>query len=110
MSARSRPRAWRECPIARTESDRMTGCGMTAVRPTLNQQVVPRPRRPLDDRGRFCFPEEPVATNLSPKTSPNEMPPAYNAADVEACIYQRWLDADVFAPEGRGSRADRSKQ
>src|SRR3954465_6669017 len=38
------------------------------------------------------------------------MPSAYNAADVEARIYQGWLDADVFAPEGRGSRADRSKK
>src|SRR3954465_9347044 len=38
------------------------------------------------------------------------MPPAYDAPDVEPRIYRRWLDADVFAPEGRGSRADPSKK
>ncbi|HET7678434.1 MAG TPA: valine--tRNA ligase [Candidatus Limnocylindrales bacterium] len=37
------------------------------------------------------------------------MPPAYRAAEVEAAIYERWLAADVFAPDGRGSRADPSK-
>jgi valyl-tRNA synthetase len=51
-----------------------------------------------------------VATELSPKTSASDMPPAYDAAEVEARIYERWLDADVFAPEGKGSRADRSKK
>src|SRR3954451_5542198 len=38
------------------------------------------------------------------------MPPASDAPDVEPRIYRRWLDADVFAPEGKGSRADRSKK
>src|SRR4051794_37396717 len=38
------------------------------------------------------------------------MPSAYRAADVEARVYQRWLEADVFAPDGRGSRADWSKK
>ena len=28
-------------------------------------------------------------------------------ADVEGAIYERWLAADVFAPDGAGSRADR---
>ena len=37
------------------------------------------------------------------------MPPVYRAADVESEIYERWLAADVFAPDGRGSRADDSK-
>jgi valyl-tRNA synthetase len=37
------------------------------------------------------------------------MAPAYQPNDVEPAIYQRWLDADVFAPEGKGSRADWSK-
>jgi valyl-tRNA synthetase len=40
--------------------------------------------------------------------SPNELPRAYRAADVEDAIYQRWLDADVFAPDGAGSTADPS--
>jgi hypothetical protein len=37
------------------------------------------------------------------------MAPAYQPNDVEPAIYQRWLDADVFRPEGTGSRADWSK-
>jgi valyl-tRNA synthetase len=36
------------------------------------------------------------------------MPPVYQPADIEPEIYQRWLDADVFAPDGAGSRADQS--
>jgi valyl-tRNA synthetase len=31
---------------------------------------------------------------------------AYAPAEFEAEIYERWLAADVFAPDGRGSRAD----
>ncbi|HEV3483850.1 MAG TPA: class I tRNA ligase family protein, partial [Vicinamibacterales bacterium] len=38
-----------------------------------------------------------------------EMAPVYNAPDIEPRIYQRWLDADVFAPDGKGSRADPDK-
>jgi valyl-tRNA synthetase len=34
---------------------------------------------------------------------------AYRPADVEGPIYERWLAADVFAPDGAGSRADPSK-
>ncbi len=37
------------------------------------------------------------------------MAPAYQPNDVEPAIYQRWLDADVFGPEGAGTRADWSK-
>jgi valyl-tRNA synthetase len=39
-----------------------------------------------------------------------EMPKAYRPGEVEHAIYQRWLDADVFNPDGKGSRADWSKQ
>jgi valyl-tRNA synthetase len=35
-----------------------------------------------------------------------ELPKAYTPRDVEGRIYQRWLDADVFAPDGAGSTAD----
>jgi valyl-tRNA synthetase len=42
-------------------------------------------------------------------TAAEGMPPAYRPAEVEPEIYQRWLDADVFAPDGEGSRADWSK-
>ncbi len=34
---------------------------------------------------------------------------AYRPADVEGDIYERWLAADVFAPDGAGTRADPSK-
>jgi valyl-tRNA synthetase len=37
------------------------------------------------------------------------LPKAYRPADFETEIYERWLDAAVFAPEGRGSRADWSR-
>ena len=35
-----------------------------------------------------------------------ELPKAYRPADFEAAIYERWLAADVFAPDGAGSNAD----
>ena len=38
-----------------------------------------------------------------------EMPAAYRPAEVEPEIYRRWLAADVFAPDGKGTRADWSK-
>jgi len=42
-------------------------------------------------------------------TKSQAMPKAYDAAAAEAGIYARWLAADVFAPDGAGSRADWSK-
>ena len=38
-----------------------------------------------------------------------DLPKAYAPGDVETAIYERWLAADVFAPDGAGSRADPSK-
>jgi valyl-tRNA synthetase len=35
-----------------------------------------------------------------------DLPKAYTPHDVESAIYERWLAADVFAPDGRGSTAD----
>jgi valyl-tRNA synthetase len=35
---------------------------------------------------------------------------AYQPASTEAAIYERWLAADVFAPDGAGSRADPAKE
>jgi valyl-tRNA synthetase len=35
-----------------------------------------------------------------------ELPKAYRPADFEGAIYERWLAADVFAPDGTGSTAD----
>jgi valyl-tRNA synthetase len=34
------------------------------------------------------------------------LPKAYTPRDVEGAIYDRWLAADVFAPDGAGSTAD----
>jgi valyl-tRNA synthetase len=34
---------------------------------------------------------------------------AYRPAEVEHAIFQSWLDADVFNPDGKGSRADWTK-
>ena len=41
-------------------------------------------------------------------TTTKELPKAYRPADFEGAIYERWLAADVFAPDGAGSRADGS--
>ncbi len=39
---------------------------------------------------------------------PNELPKAYVPADFESGVYERWLAADVFAPDGKGARPDPS--
>ena len=43
-------------------------------------------------------------------TEPSEpttsLPKAYVPAEFERAIYERWLAADVFAPDGAGSTAD----
>ncbi len=38
-----------------------------------------------------------------------ELPKAYQPDEVEADLYARWQAADVFDPDGAGSRADWSK-
>jgi valyl-tRNA synthetase len=50
------------------------------------------------------------ATTMTDETTRRSMdlPKAYAPAEVEAAIYERWLAADVFAPDGAGSRADDS--
>ena len=35
-----------------------------------------------------------------------DLPKTYTSRDVEGAIYERWLAAEVFAPDGAGSRAD----
>ncbi|HEU5204344.1 MAG TPA: class I tRNA ligase family protein, partial [Candidatus Limnocylindrales bacterium] len=47
-------------------------------------------------------------TDQSTTTKPGRtvLPKAYIPRDVEDAIYERWLAADVFAPDGSGSRAD----
>ncbi|HYK96412.1 MAG TPA: valine--tRNA ligase [Candidatus Dormibacteraeota bacterium] len=46
------------------------------------------------------------ATTDGGRASSDALPKAYVPADVESAIYQRWLAADVFAPDGAGSRAN----
>src|SRR3990170_629467 len=43
-------------------------------------------------------------------TEQQELAKAYRPADFEGAIYERWLAADVFAPDGAGSRADEAKE
>ena len=38
-----------------------------------------------------------------------ELAKAYRPSEVEHAVYQSWVDADVFNPDGAGSRADWSK-
>ncbi len=44
-----------------------------------------------------------------PAIGRHELPKTYAPGEVEAAIYERWLAADVFAPDGVGSRADPAK-
>jgi valyl-tRNA synthetase len=50
-----------------------------------------------------------IGAETGAETATRELPKAYAPADVESAIYERWLAADVFAPDGAGSRADESK-
>ncbi|HEX2754153.1 MAG TPA: valine--tRNA ligase [Candidatus Limnocylindrales bacterium] len=47
---------------------------------------------------------EPTDKMASPP--PGGLPKAYRPSEVEGAIYERWLAADVFAPDGAGSRPD----
>jgi valyl-tRNA synthetase len=42
-------------------------------------------------------------------TERGELPKAYVPADFESAVYEGWLAADVFPPDGAGSTADLSK-
>ena len=74
---------------------------MTGSRRRPNQQVVPRPRSSAGRAGRRVFRE-------CGRAMASELPKAYRPADVEGPTYERWLAADVFAPDGAGSTADPS--
>ncbi len=43
------------------------------------------------------------------RAAPEGLSRAYRPSEFEGPIYERWLAADVFAPDGAGSRADASK-
>ncbi len=47
-----------------------------------------------------------MTDTAGPDTAEPQLPKAYRPADVEGPIYERWLAADVFAPDGKGSTAD----
>src|SRR3990170_887884 len=44
-------------------------------------------------------------TGQEDRGDPSAMARAYQPAEVEPLVYKRWLAADVFAPDGAGSRA-----
>ena len=44
------------------------------------------------------------------KAGPDALPATYHPGDIEPAIYTQWLEADVFAPDGRGSNADQRQQ
>jgi valyl-tRNA synthetase len=73
-----------------------------------NQQWYHDPVRPLDERGVLHRGGTTLTTGTG-RAQATSMAPAYQPAEVERAVYQRWLDADVFGPDGAGSRADRSQ-
>jgi valyl-tRNA synthetase len=48
----------------------------------------------------------PEASAMTDEQATTALSKAYEPADVEAAVYERWLAADVFAPDGAGSRAN----
>jgi valyl-tRNA synthetase len=50
-----------------------------------------------------------MATGATQRRGMQGLSKAYVPADFEAAIYERWIAADVFAPDGAGSRADAAK-
>ncbi len=50
------------------------------------------------------------ATRPAAADTETGLPKAYRPGEVEHAIFARWVDADVFNPDGKGSRADWSKQ
>jgi valyl-tRNA synthetase len=83
---------------------------MIGGRAKPNQQVVPRPVRPLGER--VVYLERPMTETgkTDERGGQEELAKAYRSVEVEGAVYQAWLDADVFNPDGQGSRADWSKQ
>jgi valyl-tRNA synthetase len=50
-----------------------------------------------------------AAAKGAPAPAGTELAKAYRPGEVEHAIFERWLAADVFNPDGKGSRADWSK-
>jgi valyl-tRNA synthetase len=53
---------------------------------------------------------EPMASGRTAREGDPGLAKAYRPGEVEHAIFDRWVAADVFAPDGKGSRADWSKQ
>ena len=70
--------------------------------------MVPRPRSSAGRRGVFVSgsPIDDTAEPGSRRSQPEALARAYDPATFEHDIYERWLAADVFAPDGAGSTAD----
>ncbi len=47
-----------------------------------------------------------MTDTASNRPTTTDLPKAYRPGDVEDAVYERWLAADVFAPDGSGSRPD----
>ena len=74
--------------------------------------MVPRPRSSAGRAGR-SIPREPTETDTKTATDPTAtadaaagLPKAYRPGEVEDAVYERWIAADVFAPDGAGVSPD----
>ena len=67
------------------------------------------PVRPLDERGVLIQGTTMTDQQSIADSAETEMAKTYRPADIEPRVYARWLAADVFAPDGIGSRADQAK-
>src|SRR4051794_4270196 len=76
------------------------------------------PVRPLDERAFYVQGGSGVSQadgRARTASDPGEpggepLPATYHPGDIEPRIYTQWLEADVFAPDGRGSNADQRQQ
>src|ERR1700704_2817485 len=73
---------------------------MSGKAPTPNQQVVPRPCSSAGRAGCLFFGGD-MADGATAGLATS-----YRPSEFETPIYQRWIAADVFAPDGAGSTAD----
>jgi valyl-tRNA synthetase len=71
-----------------------------------NQQWYHDPVRPLDERGVLFSAELDQDVTTENDMATTDLPKAYRPQEFEGALYERWLAADVFAPDRRGSRAD----
>src|SRR5918992_1602657 len=66
--------------------------------------------RDADDVARRHQDVTTATTEKGPDRTPQDLPKVYRPTEVEPEIYQRWLAADVFAPDGAGTRPDATKE